>query len=43
MIITKGLGHNLRSREVIGYLQKFLESTGEKHLERLELLEKSIK
>jgi pimeloyl-ACP methyl ester carboxylesterase len=40
MIITKGLGHNLRSREVIGYLQKFLESTGEKHLERLELLEK---
>ena len=29
MIVTKGLGHNLRSKEVINYVQKFLERAQE--------------
>jgi pimeloyl-ACP methyl ester carboxylesterase len=37
MIVTQGLGHNLRSKEVLDYVQQFLKGTGERKMEKEKL------
>lgn len=37
LIVTQGLGHNLRSKEIIDHVQKFVEGTVEKNIEKGKL------